>query len=699
MNGKIFKQNASFQRTSFMIRLMKKTSFLILFFIANQLCAQMVGGQIFLQGMFAEVGISQCGVYGASSSPPGYNGNLGGPLGFVADHEMDGWNVSSPTQPVRCGDYFYPGSPYEAWGIEINGTTYANYNTFSTCDGVIGGGITGSCTFYSAAGGKRNGQWEGDIIAGSTNLHICQYTSVPDSQLYFSTTISLTNNGSTPLTNVYYIRHLDPDNEQVYSGVFETNNTVVQNPTATVDKALCTATGQLYGCFLGMLSTGYPDARAFIGGSVGSFPVPISNTWNGNTAAGYDTTTGSTNGGIDDCMGITNYWSSIAPGQTVKFKFYYVLDPSAIADALNASQTIDVSVNGIPASIEGGGSMGAGACSEVVTTDTINLKALFCPNDPIRVDINATFPYNWSWPLTPEISLLDASGDSVLINSMTVADSVIYTANGVYNVGVDTSFVVLILTLVEEEPDAEFTYDTVCVNLPACFNDNSTTIAGSTITDYEWNFDEGGLMSFAQDTCVLLQNETLHNITLTVTTANGCTNTDTVQIIPNNVPVQLPLLSLFICEGYPLVLSNDSSIGDSYLWNTGDTTNTLTITTSGLYTLVVTNECGSVVDSFDVVLLPDLNNLILPNVLTANNDGVNDEYIISELALIETYQLDFYNRWGVHVFSTTDVFGNPWRGTTGDNGPLVPGQYFVVLKAFNCDGNEVSKTQFITIFE
>src|SRR5688572_5447938 len=86
--------------------------------------SQMVGGQIFLQGLYSEVGISPCGVYGALNPPAGYNGNVFNALGFVADHEMDGWNNNGPGQPVRCGDYFYPGSPYEAWGIEIGGVVY-----------------------------------------------------------------------------------------------------------------------------------------------------------------------------------------------------------------------------------------------------------------------------------------------------------------------------------------------------------------------------------------------------------------------------------------------------------------------------------------------------------------------------------------------------------------------------------------------
>jgi gliding motility-associated-like protein len=659
---------------------------------------QLIGSQIFLQGSFSEVGISPCGVYGAQTPPPGYNGNVAGALGFVADHEMDGWSTSSPGQPVRCGDYFYPGAPYEGWGIEINGVGYGNYNSFGTCDGSLGGGITGSPTFYTNAGNSSDGQWEGDIITGSTNLHICQYTMVPDSELYFSTTITLTNNGSSALNNVYYMRHLDPDNEQPSSGSFNTNNTVVQNPSGANTNALCTATGQMYGCFLGMLSTGYPDARAFIGGGVSVFPSPIADTWNGNGIAGYDTTVGSVNGGADDCMGISHFWTSIAPGQSVTFKFYYVLDPSAISNAINASQDIDVYVNGVLASGQGLGGSGTGSCSSTTITDTILLRGLFCKEDLINVDINATAPYLWTWPISPEITLLDALGDSAAITSTNVVDSVSYAVSGVYNVGSDTSHVVIIFTFVQEKPVANFSVDVGCLTIPTCFYDSSFNSMGSNIVSWQWNFDEGGLVSFAQDTCVLLQNPVVHNVELIVTTANGCRDTFSTAVTPNDVPAQFTLDDMWICSGEQIVLSNNLNPGDDYLWSTGDTTTSIIVSSPGTYILTVSNYCGPVKDTCEVVVLPQLNNIVLPNVLTPNGDALNDEYIVSALSMTDDYQMDFFDRWGILLFSTKDMNGNPWKGKTG-TGSLVPeGTYFIVLRAINCDGTEVNKTQFISVF-
>lgn len=678
---------------------MKILFFLLFMVVFQQLHAQMVGGQIYLQGAYVEVGINSCGVYGAESQPPGYNGNLGGPLGFVADHEMDGWNNSSPTQPVRCGDYFYPGNPYEAWGIEINGQVYFAMNGSAGGCG-YGPSLTGSNTLYSATGGTHNGQWEGDIISGTTNLHICQYTEVPDSELFFSTTITLTNNGLLPLNEIYYVRHLDPDNDVVYSGsslVFETNNTVVQNPTSFSAEALCTASGPTFGCFLGMLSTGYPNARAFIGGTVGTFPLQIADTWNGNISMGYDTTVGSNNAGIDDCLGISHYWNSILPGQSVKFKFYYVLDVNAIEDATNASQNVEVYVNEFLAYTEGQ-NLGVQVCSSSLVSDTIKLMAMFCPDSTILVDINSTPNYNWEWPGMPGINLLNPIGDSTLIISSNINDSITYTINGQYNTGSDSGYVVLLLTLVENQPDANFTHDYACTNSPTCFYDNSTTNPGSSIEFYQWDFDEPGLIGFSPDTCVLFQNNAIHHVTLTITSSFGCVDIDTIQIIPDELfPEQFTTIS--VCSGEPLELSVDSIEGDSYLWFNGDTTTSTFVSVTDLFQVTIYNECGITICWFDVLYISDLVNLQLPNVLTLNNDGINDAYIVQELNFYDNYQLDFYDRWGLHLFSTDNVFLNPWKGTIGADGPIVsPGVYYVVMKVVNCHGKEVYKTQAITVF-
>jgi gliding motility-associated-like protein len=82
--------------------------------------------------------------------------------------------------------------------------------------------------------------------------------------------------------------------------------------------------------------------------------------------------------------------------------------------------------------------------------------------------------------------------------------------------------------------------------------------------------------------------------TYTVTVSNNCGSQTATQVITVN---PLPTASISangpttICSGSSVTL-NASGIG-SYLWSTGETTNSITVSTAGTYTLTSTNGCGS----------------------------------------------------------------------------------------------------------
>jgi len=68
-----------------------------------------------------------------------------------------------------------------------------------------------------------------------------------------------------------------------------------------------------------------------------------------------------------------------------------------------------------------------------------------------------------------------------------------------------------------------------------------------------------------------------------------------------------------------------------------------------------------------------------PNIITPNADGVNDVFIIEQLAAGST--LVIYNRWGSEVFRSTN-YANTWQGQTetfGIETKVPDGTYFYVL--------------------
>src|SRR4051812_1113004 len=101
---------------------MKKLYFLLvfLFFCGKVSFAQIVGGNVFLQGHWLEVGIDNMGAFGTCTSPPGYHAHgtastfpsvcfsAGDKLDACYDWGHDGWGIGTPCE---MGDYTIPGYP------------------------------------------------------------------------------------------------------------------------------------------------------------------------------------------------------------------------------------------------------------------------------------------------------------------------------------------------------------------------------------------------------------------------------------------------------------------------------------------------------------------------------------------------------------------------------------------------------------
>lgn len=88
--------------------------------------------------------------------------------------------------------------------------------------------------------------------------------------------------------------------------------------------------------------------------------------------------------------------------------------------------------------------------------------------------------------------------------------------------------------------------------------------------------------------------------TLVVTDANGCTVSDAVEVVAPDAPaISLPD-TVQLC-GDPVVL-DPGGVGESYRWSSGDTTSTLTVAQTGMYSVSVTNAAGCTAEAaVDVV--------------------------------------------------------------------------------------------------
>jgi hypothetical protein len=161
------------------------------------------GGDMFMSNTLAELGARSNGTFGSNGAtvPSGYHPRSDGgrqKLGFRSvDQSVNSWN--SPA--VTYGDFFEPGDPFEGFGLQVGSTAYWNSNSSTI-------GIPGTWQSASTASGGATALWKG-TVAG---VEIKQTVDLPANTYGTRITIAIKNTTRAALTNVYYLRSVDPDN-------------------------------------------------------------------------------------------------------------------------------------------------------------------------------------------------------------------------------------------------------------------------------------------------------------------------------------------------------------------------------------------------------------------------------------------------------------------------------------------------------
>lgn len=311
--------------------------YLLFLFLPFSAKAQMVGTDIFLKGKTVEIGQSSIGCYGsAGETPTGFHPRSGtgfNRIGFVADPAGDGWSVGTPNY---MGDYFVPGSPHEGWDMMIGTTWNRAWGTSTGGEFTSSGGpllLTGSTTSYSVVGKKKMAFWQGTM----GNLAIYQKTTLDTTKTYFIIDVTLVNTSTTSsINNIYYERTVDPDNEVTITSDYETNNNIIYQPSlSNANKCLVVALGKDYPS-MSYLGLGTVDCRAksYILNPGNLTPSSnISNIYNGFTS--YSSTEGDAL--TSDCgIGLIFQLGNLAPGDTTKFAYAYILKESDLDSAFSS---------------------------------------------------------------------------------------------------------------------------------------------------------------------------------------------------------------------------------------------------------------------------------------------------------------------------------------------------------------------------
>jgi len=374
------------------------------------------------------------------------------------------------------------------------------------------------------------------------------------------------------------------------------------------------------------------------GGSAGSITVE---GWGGTSPYMY-----SYNGGI---FGNSGTFGSLSAGIDTITVRDAVMDVFDIIITITEPDKLDVSVSGEDLHCYG------------AATGTVTAIAL-----------GGTAPYSFLWDTTPAQTTGTATGLVAGTYTVTVTDT-----NGC--IGTNNATIL--------QPAVDMTISITGINVPCNGGTSGSATAqvdgGLAPYTFSWNTSPEQTKDSATDLSA-------GNYTVTVTDSYGCIKTGSVNITEPQAILIEAFTDVASCpdsDDGAITLTVTGGISPySAIWSDGITAQNRTKLKPGTYSVVMTdqNACAKSL-VVEVVYTWSFNCLVIPQVITPNNDGFNDEWIIKNIDLYPNAEVHVYNRWGKMVFSTKNLSANPWDGRL--DGKLVPTDSYHYILYLN-DGSE-----------
>lgn len=204
----------------------------------------------------------------------------------------------------------------------------------------------------------------------------------------------------------------------------------------------------------------------------------------------------------------------------------------------------------------------------------------------------------------------------------------------------------------------------ISTSLPQLCAGTSTTlsVSPSSFNDVTWSQNA---IDLGNSATLVITPESSGSYIASILDLNNCMFDTSIFIQVNSYPIVDLGPDLIVCKQTSMQLQSAANLSNaSYLWSTNDTSETINVTNSGTYWLFVNNNNCVAQDSIYVEFNPISFIDQIPNVITPNNDFVNDLLSFQSSNLAE-YQLVILNRWGNTIFET-DNPTNFWDGKNGD---------------------------------
>ncbi|MFH2094096.1 MAG: PKD domain-containing protein, partial [Bacteroidota bacterium] len=339
-----------------------------------------------------------------------------------------------------------------------------------------------------------------------------------------------------------------------------------------------------------------------------------------------------------------------------------------------------------------------------ITVEVSISETEICPGDPVFIYANATGGNgNYTYALTGGQQIWPPYTDYP-------SESTSYTVTASDNCGSPTDQGTVNVEVMPLPP-ISFAPDTVqgCEPLTVHFIENSPDVG----QNYVWDFDDPNSYntSSKKNPTHTFEYDGVYDITLTVTSADGCVITDVVEdlitVWPRPEAGFIPDPDVASVIKPIIFFQNTSNGGFDYHWMFGDGDSSLTIhpyhtyaSVPGTYLveLIVTSDKGCRDTIYDEVMIRDEYTFYAPNAFSPDGNGQNDRFFVTGHGIDEgEFLLIIYDRWGEEIYKSEDI-SEGWDGKAKNgNKECKVGTYtwLAVFKDFQ--GIEHQETGMVTI--
>lgn len=337
-------------------------------------------------------------------------------------------------------------------------------------------------------------------------------------------------------------------------------------------------------------------------------------------------------------------------------------------------------------------------------TLTITGDDMVCEYDSARLFSTVgggTMPYEYDWSSTPTSVQHNATPNLVYPGSQDLTYTLQVTdANGCK---IQASH------YVESNPTPDVAFvphrREACDSMTVYFTNLSTPGAS-----YFWEFGDG--TTSTQVNPIHFYENGFWSVRLTVTTAEGCTNSyfaqDLIHIIPTPTAIfsTSPIIrdiDYFYLSDAEVTFSADVQFYSSGLWwdfGNGDSASTWQTTYAwpepGDYTITLSvfNIFGCHTEATQSIHIIPNPGLWVPNSFTPNGDGLNDFFEVKGINIVD-YEITIFDRWGKVIFFSESM-DKHWNGMVGDM-QAPEGVYVYKINAVNNGGEKIVRSGSITV--